>query len=189
MTIRQDITRLCEKTRTAGDEAAADYLVKALEVLNDDRYDGGKFDFDVTISKNVKPQQICDLLCNAFDGPMTAYWARCESVNMPKEPDWSWCTEKQREDWESVRKIYVASMCGGTIVLVDTEAEAGYDAEHDEGPADHIIEIDREKLRDGLEVMSRDYPRHFKDFINENDDAITADVFVQCVCFGEVVYG
>lgn len=31
--------------------------------------------------------------------------------------------------------------------------------------------------------------RHFRDMLNGNGDAITTDVFIQCVVLGEVVYG
>lgn len=44
-------------------------------------------------------------------------------------------------------------------------------------------------LTDGLSVMARIAPRHFGDMIQENDDAITHDVFLQCVLFGEIIFG
>ena len=45
------------------------------------------------------------------------------------------------------------------------------------------------ELQQGLQRMARKYPRHFADFMAENDDAITGDVFLQCVVLGEVIYG
>lgn len=44
-------------------------------------------------------------------------------------------------------------------------------------------------VQEGLVVMSQDYPTHFKDAIEGNFDAVTADVFLQCCMFGEVTYG
>ncbi len=41
----------------------------------------------------------------------------------------------------------------------------------------------------GLQVMATKAPRHFSDFVNEGDDATTSDVFLQMICFGEIVYG
>jgi hypothetical protein len=41
----------------------------------------------------------------------------------------------------------------------------------------------------GLETMARDEPRHFGDFLAKNDDATTADVFIQCCVFGKVIFG
>ena len=31
--------------------------------------------------------------------------------------------------------------------------------------------------------------RHFKDFLYENEDAMTGDCFLQCCVFNEVIYG
>ena len=132
--------------------------------------------FNFTVPTKVTPQQICNLLCTAFDGDMTSCWASAR-VEMPDDPDWSWCTAEERKTWESVRKCYVASMCGGRVILID----------HEEDDKEYIL--DREALRRGVEVMAKDFPSHWADFINENDDAVTGDVFVQCCVFGDTVYG
>lgn len=44
-------------------------------------------------------------------------------------------------------------------------------------------------LTNGLTIMANTAPRHFADLMSENDDAITHDVFIQCVLFGEIVFG
>jgi hypothetical protein len=44
-------------------------------------------------------------------------------------------------------------------------------------------------LEHGLAIMQTKYPHHWANILQEDDDAETADVFLQCVCFGEVVYG
>ena len=49
--------------------------------------------------------------------------------------------------------------------------------------------LDLESIGDGLNMMATHYPRHFADFLNEAADAITADVFLQCCLFGELIYG
>ena len=41
----------------------------------------------------------------------------------------------------------------------------------------------------GLQAMADNYPRHMGDIISKNDDATTADVFLQCCLFGQLVYG
>lgn len=45
-----------------------------------------------------------------------------------------------------------------------------------------------EQIKKGLEVMARDFPTAFNDFLEENDDAITADLFGQCIVYGKDVY-
>lgn len=135
--------------------------------------------FNVTVKQNVSASRIVDLLCTAFDGGMTAGWARAET-HMPDEPDWSWGEggpEKTEKEWAEVRKIYVAPMCGGHVTLIDVE--------EDEKP----YRLDKEALERGLHVFAEKYPEHFSDFINENDDAITGDIYVQCCVFGDAIYG
>jgi hypothetical protein len=49
--------------------------------------------------------------------------------------------------------------------------------------------LDRESIQKGLQVMAERYPKHFADFIAENDDGDTGDVFLQCAVLGQLVYG
>jgi hypothetical protein len=132
--------------------------------------------FNFTVPTKVTPQQICNLLCTAFDGNMTSCWAGWKTI-MPDESDWSWCTPEDRKTWDDVRKCYVAAMCGGMVVIVD----------HEEDDKEYIL--DRAALHRGVKAMSEKFPEHWADFINENDDAITGDIFVQCCVFGDTVYG
>jgi len=52
---------------------------------------------------------------------------------------------------------------------------------------EHTMTLGRYKV--GLGDMSIKYPWHAKDFVHENEDAVTGDVFLQCAVFGEVKYG
>jgi len=44
-------------------------------------------------------------------------------------------------------------------------------------------------IKKGLTVMAKKEPRHFADFLKEDYDETTGDVFLQCCLFGEVIYG
>lgn len=44
-------------------------------------------------------------------------------------------------------------------------------------------------IQRGLGIMASDYPRHWANFLAEEDDAETGDVFLQCCVLGEIVYG
>ena len=44
-------------------------------------------------------------------------------------------------------------------------------------------------IQRGVQTMARDYPRHFNDMVNGNDDAITSDVLLQCIIYNDVVFG
>jgi hypothetical protein len=50
-------------------------------------------------------------------------------------------------------------------------------------------QLDLKSLSEGLNIMATHYPRHFADFLNEAADAVTADVFLQCCLFGELIFG
>jgi hypothetical protein len=64
--------------------------------------------------------------------------------------------------------------------------EDGTEAKHGMGG---WFNIDLETIKTGLAVFAQKYPKDFADFVNENDDAGTGDTFLQCVCFGEAIYG
>jgi hypothetical protein len=134
--------------------------------------------FSVTVKKEISASRIVNLLCTAFDGGFGS-WGRYET-HMPPEPDWSWgegTPEETEKDWADVRKVYVASMCGGHVTM--------YDMEDDEKP----YRLDKAALHRGMRIFAEKYPKHFSDFINYNDDAITGDVYLQCCIFGDAIYG
>jgi hypothetical protein len=49
--------------------------------------------------------------------------------------------------------------------------------------------LDADSIKSGLQLMQQEYPRHFAAFVSEDDDAETADVFLQCCLLGMVKYG
>ena len=49
--------------------------------------------------------------------------------------------------------------------------------------------MDLKSISEGLNVMATHCPRHLADFLNEESDAATADVFLQCCLFGDLIYG
>jgi len=46
-----------------------------------------------------------------------------------------------------------------------------------------------EKVRAGVAVMAAKYPHHMKNLLEDNSDAETGDVLVQCSLLGDIVYG
>jgi hypothetical protein len=53
----------------------------------------------------------------------------------------------------------------------------------------HRFWLGKSEIEKGLSLMAEAYSKHFSDFIEENDDADTADTFLQLCLFGEVVFG
>lgn len=135
----------------------------------------------IKVEIEVEPQRLCDLLVGVFDLGACNYWVYKVDYEMPEDPDWSWCTPSEREDWEGSRKVYVAAMCGGHIdwVLLNDD---------ENGPGE-TVRTGRKELIKGVKVMAEKYPHHFSNLVNDNDDAETSDVFAQCCVLGEIVYG
>lgn len=86
---------------------------------------------------------------------------------------------------------------GHLLISANGDAPNDYrcDSENEDRPAwqrsrkDGFWRLDFSAIQNGLDVMARDYRRHFDNFIDESDDGTTADVFLQCCLFGKVVFG
>lgn len=116
--------------------------------------------------------QIAGLLCNAFEGG-SGYWARAELAYTPTEQDMK--DSETFGAWAGFA-FYMVNHPDFKFTLTDLEEDESYT-------------LTLETLKEGLKVMATKYSRHFDDFINENDDADTGDVFLQCAVFGDVIYG
>jgi hypothetical protein len=124
---------------------------------------------EITIKQEISEKRISDLLCNAFETDAISYWATlCKRIE-PK-------TLSFRTDAEIIYKhLDYPLNAGGAVILKDIETNKHYP-------------IDLDTIANGLQVMANKFPNHFIDIIMENDDATTADIFIQCICFGDVIY-
>ena len=118
--------------------------------------------FTVKTTVEVSKEIIDCMLCCAFEGGSN-YWARSPDNNA-KEVGAEYAFQAPLFD-------------KGYFIIQDMEDE------------DKEYKVTKAVLEKGLQIMAKDYERHFKDAVNENDDAITGDVFLQCCVFGEVIYG
>lgn len=89
--------------------------------------------------------------------------------------------------------LFIAISYGGSPFLCDCPfIKDGGVRIKDEGDAiNHNggwFNINLQTIKEGLEKMAAKYPKAWADFTAENDDAGTADTFLQCVCFGETIY-
>ena len=116
--------------------------------------------------------QIASLLCNAFEGG-SGYWANVDMAYTPTDAEMK--DEATYGDWVGY-SAYMVNHPDYKFTLTDCEEDKSYT-------------LTLETLKKGLKVMATKYSRHFDDFINENDDGDTADVFLQCAVFGDVIYG
>lgn len=123
----------------------------------------------VTLPLPVTTRRIADLIVGAFEGG-SGYWlngARLlhgEAVARP---------------WYS---------CAAFYALPDWRMRLTFDNPH-EGPDTATADVGPAELVAGLASMAEKSPAHFADWLADNDDAATSDVFIQYVIFGEVIYG
>lgn len=148
---------------------------------------------ELTVDTSIKldTRRIADLMVGAFEQNfMTLQW--CVAVRLRK-PDARALMAKHRNGcWYDIPELW-----GGDFEIDVYEFDENvYDGDlNPDDPQGRLPPgitkhtITREHLTKGLVLMCTLHPRHWGDFIAENDDAITADVFLQLVTLGEVVYG
>jgi hypothetical protein len=125
-----------------------------------------------TITK-IKMDRLHDLLCTALEGGV-GYWCQITKYN-PAEG-------KTKKDYQYPHLDIIFD--GGSITVRDCISEGeGCDPEFE--PKDVTLE----DLKKGLTIMAEKYDWHFNNFINDNDDAETGDVFFQCAVMGDIVFG
>lgn len=125
-------------------------------------------DFVVNATFKVSRQQVAGALWRAFGSQIT--WFRVVEVIEPP-------TLRFRSiEHLTLRMVDYPMNEGGSLGIVSTE------------PASDIFRLDLKSIGQGLDALATKYPRHFADLVNENTDAITADVLLQCCLFGELIY-
>lgn len=131
-------------------------------------------DTAITINRpvHITNHQIAGLLCTSFEGG-SGYWANVDLAYNPTDAEMT--DSETYGDWKGYAQ-YMVNHPDFKLTITDFEEEESYT-------------LTLETLKKGLKVMAEKYTRHFDDFINENDDADTGDVFLQCAVFGEVIYG
>jgi hypothetical protein len=112
----------------------------------------------------LSDDRVASLLVGAFEGGSN-YWI--DHVEVKAGP-------AVGRIWNERQPFYGAPFSGGSIVVQPLD--------------DPSVTLDRAAIQRGLRVMPKKYPHHFADVVTEQDDATTADVFLQCCLFGKAVY-
>lgn len=128
----------------------------------------------LSVPLTVKNSYLWYLLVTAFESGSegTGSWAQITGYTIP--------TTLIQYDASMTKPVKYADYPlspGGAVLLADNEDE------------DVKFTLDYAAIERGLKVMCEKYPKHWKDLIEDNHDAITADVLVQCALLGEVQYG
>lgn len=120
-----------------------------------------KFEMEIDVKR------VDDLLCTAFEGG-SGYWCKLDKDNA-KKVGAQWSHE-------------VPLKKGGVSYFLTENPKVA------NGPKEKH-KLDLNGIKKGLKVFAEKYPKHFGDFVAENDDAETADVFLQCCIFGQTYFG
>jgi hypothetical protein len=122
---------------------------------------------EITATTNISEQRIRDLLCSAFEGGSN-YWYLITKYNYPKG---------QTQKTLGIEFPHLElPFKGGSITIKDTIDKKSY-------------ELNLATIQKGLKLMVEKYPKHYSDFIHEDDDADTGDVFLQLCLLDDVIYG
>ena len=151
----------------------------------------------VPMNNQFPIQRITDLMVGAFE-QSCGYWAQNARHELPEGFDMEAWREANgfTDRWSHGDKgyqtsnFYLAPFVGGVIILDEiTDERTGETEER---------RLDLAAIQRGLALMAAGGPenkrwgcgsRHFSDWINEDDDATTADVFLQACVLGDIVYG
>jgi hypothetical protein len=139
----------------------------------------------VTQPVTVSVNRVKCLLCSAFEGGSNYWIDHVENQladGMTSEDFRKGGKFTDPENyWPSHMIVPFFDGCGVKIVVSDED-----DLGDDEKPA--ILNV--ASMQKGLELMAAMEPnRHWQDFIDENDDACTGDVFLQLCLFGKLIFG
>lgn len=128
----------------------------------------------ITIKTEVTLERISDLLASAFEGGSygSGYW--CKIVKYITPPKLNF-----RTDPKTVYKYLDYPLNRDGAVLIKST----------EDPQKQGLWINLDTIKRGLELMAEKQPKHWADFMKEEDDGSTADVFLQLCLFGDVIYG
>ena len=123
------------------------------------------------LQHDITLQRVQDLLVSAFEGG-SGYWIDSATINA-QPPVLDVKMEGMKEE-----TIYNVPVNKGGIIDIKV-----YDYDQPVEP------LTLETIKAGLKIMAVKYPHHFKNFLEENDDAETADVFLQCCILKDVIFG
>lgn len=133
---------------------------------------------DITVTITITQQRIADMMCSCIETSdmvrswcfgiyLKGPWEVARKAKKLSQPQWYCCPEIYDDKLE----LSVGELVDETLGEIKT----------------HTITL--QHIKDGLQWMAENQPVHFQDMIDENDDAITADIFLQSIVLREIVYG
>ncbi len=135
---------------------------------------------NVIVNIDIPFQRIADLMVTAIEcNHMTAAW--CAGIHLTSQAP-AYIDGEEVAVWYARPRVFESDFKIEVKEVIDERKPL-------EGDNLKVHVVDVEKLCKGFGIMAAKEPKHFADVLAEDFDAITADVFLQCVALGEVVYG
>jgi hypothetical protein len=134
------------------------------------------------VTTDIPTSRVRDLLVSAFEGGSN-YWI--------KVIDWKLAEGLKYEDFKEGGKFALDDYYPAYFLIPFNDGCYLEIEIQDDDDGDFGIKIlDSAAMQRGLELMATEpYKSHWQNFINENDDAETADVWLQLSLFGELIFG
>ncbi len=131
------------------------------------------------VSIDIPAARIADIMVTAIEcNLMTTSW--CAGVYLISSQ--AGVTEDDARCWYSLPEVYEKPFEIEIKEIID-------ESKKPQGKNLKSRKVKSVEMSTAFALMAQKYGRHFGDFMNENEDNITADVFLQCLALGEVVYG
>lgn len=128
----------------------------------------------IITSTEVSEERICDLFINFIEG-MVSSWCRSLQWN---NPDKGMFENDNRATWYMFPANY------------DEDFKVKIVADAIDGDEDTITKfVDRNDLIKAMTDMATNSRKDFDDMMSENDDYTTADILLQYLTYGEVIFG
>jgi hypothetical protein len=149
--------------------------------------------FIIATKVEIPAERIADLFVNAIEcNHMTRSWCggirfRHAVIEGQRIDDDDWEGFEANTVWYNDARLWASSDFAVDVYEIEDEAEYFNLKKSEDNLKRH--RVTRAELDAGLKLMAEKHARHFGDFMAENDDAITADVFLQLVTLKDVVYG
>lgn len=126
---------------------------------------------EVTVKHRISTEQLRDLLSCALEGGIN-YWADYRAGYSPTKEE---LAQGPGGIWEGLPEYWFEHP--DYKLLVNDRGEG------------KTLELTYSAMKLGLVDLANKYPHRILDIINDDMDAETGDVFIQCCLFGDVYYG
>lgn len=122
----------------------------------------------VQVEFEITPQRIADLVCTGIEGGEANHWLHYFRNRTACDPGNPWYSTA--DFWEqkniTIEVAYDDGLTGDPVTKMITEKD----------------------VHAAMRKFAEQHPTHFRDFLDENEEAYTGDTFLQLLILGDVIY-